>query len=174
MKPAILFLLLALACPGAALAQGQYKPGDAGPGQDQQPGPPPDTGNDSGPSNSDSAPAGPMTLDDARTNFSSIVDSFVAARSPNGFWPLKEKATGNVLHLVSVSSDPKTINPVDGSAGVYAGTVIFRDQNTGENVKTQFTVDLSGAEWKVKSMRILGKSVPKKKPAAKAASPKKG
>lgn len=171
MKLFAALLLSALVFSSLARAQEQWQPGQ---NEGAGPGGPVDMGGDTVPKESDGGSSGPMTADDARVNFASVVESFVAARSPNGFWPLKEKTTGNVLHLVLIDKEPKKVDAVEGSVARYTGQVLLRDQTTGDQVKASFTVDFSGSEWKVKSMKLLGKVAPNKKPAAKAAAPKKG
>jgi len=82
-------------------------------------------------------------------------------RTVNGYWPLKEKATGNVLHLKLVSKDTKSIKDAGGSR-FYSGRVSLRDLVSGDTIKADFVVDFSGSEWKVKSMKITGKVSAKK------------
>jgi len=169
----IALLALILALSGPVLAQSQYQgqgggpqPGMQGPHDNPSGGsgdsvdnaPPPD---DSGAASD----GGSMNLEDARMNFGTVIDAFVAERTVNGYWPLKEKATGNVLHLKLVSKDTKSIKDAGGSR-FYSGRVSLRDLVSGDTIKADFVVDFSGSEWKVKSMKITGKVSAKKKKGA--------
>jgi hypothetical protein len=167
---ALLALGLVLGGPASAQYSGGAQPGRQD-DQDNSSG-----GNNAAPDNSGSdTSGGSMSLEDARMNFGTVVDAFVAERTINGFWPLKEKSTGNVLHLKLVSKNTKSIRDAGGSR-FYSGRVALRDIVTGDTVNVEFVVDFAGAEWKVKSMQILGKVSAKKKPSAKtqAAPPADG
>jgi hypothetical protein len=112
--------------------------------------------------------AAPMSLDDARMNFGTVIDAFLAEKTQKGYWPLREKLTGKILHLQLVSKDPKTVADA-GAGGKFTGTVNFVDLLTREKRKTEFTVDLSGSQWKVVSMHLF--PGPRKKKAGGSSAP---
>lgn len=152
--PALLALALAAWAPAAA--------------QDNQPPP------DNGPATNhvDESAGGSMSLDDARTNFGTVIDAFIAGHSRDGYWPLKDKATGLVRRLKVVSKEPKGITPDESGGGRYIGRITLKDANNGERLQAEFLVDFSGSEWKVKQMRLIPNPKPKKKAVeAKPAAP---
>jgi hypothetical protein len=115
------------------------------------------------------AAGGSMSLDDARMNFGTVVDSFVATRSPDGYWPLKDKTTGKVRHLKIVAKDPKSVEPGEGGGSLFIGRVTLKDESSGERLKADFTVDFGGAEWKVTQMKLI--PAPRKRKSAAQAAP---
>ncbi len=114
---------------------------------------------------------GPMSLDDARMNFPTVVESFIAARTRDGYWPLKDKASGTVRMLKLVNKDVKGVQPVEGGEGLFSGRVSLEDGNTHEKLKADFVVDFSGTEWAVKKMRLIPPPKPKKKPVEAKPAP---
>jgi hypothetical protein len=153
---ALLVVLCALS--PAALGQGgpPSEPNmEASPSHEQQ---------DPGGAPSADAPPPPMTIDDARMNFATIVESFIAARSPKGYWPLKQKSADRVLRLKHEKTLPKTVRKI--GEGLYTGRVVLLEADEGFAIQAEFTVDLSGARWQVKRMRLVG--APPARAAAKA------
>lgn len=151
-------------------SQAPAAPGTAA--QEQAP-PPQESAGDTNPNPAPSeepAAGGAMSRDDARMNFGTVVDSFVAERSPEGYWPLRDKATGKVRRLKIAAKDPKSVVSGEG-AGMFVGRVTLLDESSGERLKADFTVDFSGAEWKVKQMRLIPNSAGKKKRAAARPAP---
>jgi|GEM_PF-5096097 len=135
-----------------------------GSAQAQQPAPPPNIEGQSPDSSdrpADATPADeeeqsssrPMTLDDARTNFSTIVESFVVEHSPDGYWPLRQKTTGKVLKLKFESILPKSVRDIKD--GRFMGRAVLRGVAEDLTVKADFTVDFSGPQWKVEGMRLV-------------------
>jgi hypothetical protein len=103
------------------------------------------------------------TLDLGRANFESIVEAFVARRSANaGYWPLRDKKTGRLRHLKLVSVDAKRVR--GAGRGRFSGPVLLRDEINRDALDAEFVVDMSGTEWKVVGMRLVG---PAKKRAGK-------
>src|SRR5437867_2642936 len=78
-------LALSLAC-GTVRAERSVRAGS----DQQQPQsadqPAPAVDSNPGPSQEPAPSGGPMSLDDARMNFGTVVDSFVAQNSPQGYW----------------------------------------------------------------------------------------
>jgi hypothetical protein len=116
----------------------------------------------------DASPSGDeesdMSLDLGRANFESIVQAFVARRSaPAGYWALRDKKTGQVRHLTLVSVDAKAVRGAGRSR--FNGPALLRDEVNREALSAEFLVDMSGTEWKVAGMRLLG-------PAKKARAPR--
>lgn len=94
----------------------------------------------------------PMTLEDARLNFPTVVESFIAGVSPNGYWLLKEKGTDHTWKLKLVSIDTKTLR--GAGAQRYSAPAVLRDVRDGQRLRVEFTVDFSGDQWKVAGMRL--------------------
>jgi hypothetical protein len=114
-------------------------------------------------------PPGPMSLDDAVTNFDTVVDNYIAVHSVDGVWSYTDKVSGKGLHLKVLSKDHESIK--DAGKGkkkgkFFSGEVTLRDVKSGRKVKAVFLVDFSGADWTVKSLSLLGISVRKKKAAS--------
>ncbi|MDD5656288.1 MAG: hypothetical protein PHF00_03435 [Elusimicrobia bacterium] len=110
------------------------------------------------------AEAKPMSLDDARVNFATVVENFILDRSGNGYWPLKRKTTGKALRLLFVGVDGKTVQ--SSSAGRYSGIVLLR-QVDGPPVKAVFDVSFTQARWGVQSFRLLPDAPKKTAPPGK-------
>jgi hypothetical protein len=93
-------------------------------------------------------------------NFATVVESFIAARSPKGYWPLKQKSADRILNLKHEKTLPKTVRKI--AEGVYTGRVVLLEADEGFTIQAEFTVDLSGARWQVKRMRLVGAPPPAK------------
>ena len=116
-----------------------------------------------------------MSQEDAVINFPTVVSSFISDRSPKGYWPLKDKATGQIMKLKLVKVDAEYLR--QSGPNNFSGSAVLADIQRKTRLKVEFAVDFSGAEWKVTGMRILAKSTPKPKAAKKprqapAGSPK--
>ena len=98
-------------------------------------------------------PAGDMTLDDAAGNFESILQAFVISRSPNGYWPLREKTTKKVLMLKLESIDLKSLR--QEGPNVFTAPAVLLDVNNDRKIPAEFTIDFSGTQWHVTRMRML-------------------
>jgi len=106
----------------------------------------------------------PMTIDDARLNFGTVVESFIAAHSPDGYWPLKQKTTGKVLKLKLDKIEDKTVRQV--RPGHFKGRAVLREIDEKRLVKADFFVDFSGMKWNVEKLslvKIKSASAPKAK-----------
>ncbi|MBI5240869.1 MAG: hypothetical protein HY926_10390 [Elusimicrobia bacterium] len=110
--------------------------------------------------------AASMSIDDARMNFATVVESFIAARSPKGYWPLKQKSSARVLHLRLEKVLPKTVRKA-GGGNVYTGRAALWEVDEDFAVQADFTVDLGGRRWEVKSMRLVS-TPPARVPRRKA------
>lgn len=89
------------------------------------------------------------TLRDARGNFVTVIETFMARRG--GLWRVpdkKNKALAQTLALQSIDEDSVVET---GEAGRYRGVVVFKDQATKKPLRLEMTVDLGGPEWKVVS-----------------------
>lgn len=155
---------------GLAAAQGPVPtdPGSPAPGQDSSqnaapadPGsmpPSDDPGQSASPSEAprETAMPGehkPMTIDDARLNFGTVVETFIAARSRHGYWPLTQKSSGRTLRLKYEAVESKTVRQVE--PGHFSGRVMLRDAESGRPVKAEFFVDFTGNSWSVERLRLL-------------------
>jgi hypothetical protein len=112
-----------------------------------------------------------MSIDDARMNFNTVVESFVSEHSPKGYWPLKQKSTGKVLKLRFEKIMPKSVHEVLG--GHYAGRAVLREAEEDFTVQADFTVDFSGSRWKVERMRLVSGAPAARTPRRKAPAPAK-
>jgi hypothetical protein len=125
-----------------------------------------------------SAPAAPMTVDDAKVNMFTLIQSFIASRSVDGVWPLKDKTGGGgLLRLTLVGSEVKKVR--SSGPGRFRGAVGLRDAPTGRGYEAVFSVDMASPEWKVLAMNLMPLNKPKakakkaaaKRPSAPAAAP---
>jgi hypothetical protein len=110
-----------------------------------------------------------MTIDDARMNFATIVESFIIERSKNGCWPLKQKTTGKLLKLKFESILPKSVHEL--KEGRFMGRAVLRELATDSTVRADFTVDFSGPQWKVEGMRLVSITPPAREPRPQAPAP---
>jgi hypothetical protein len=117
-----------------------FATGDLGtePSQDEKPAAPP----------VEAAPA-PMTPEDAAENFKTVVESFVAKNSRAGAWEYEEKGKITPLVLISVQAGGLR----KSGSERYSGDASFRDAATKRARRLEFTVDFSGANWKVVRVR---------------------
>jgi hypothetical protein len=115
------------------------------------------------------ASSGPMTLDDARMNFPTMVESFVAERSSDGSWPLKQKSTGKTLKLKYESVLPKSIRKIKENR--FTGRAVLREVEKDFPVKADFTIDFGGPKWMVVGMRLVSATPPARKARRKAPAP---
>lgn len=175
MKRTLLVLSLAAALAGLAgpaSAQDEDRPGPDPP-QNAQPGgpdqegpyPPPMGGKEGGDSaepKEEEAPA--VNIDSARINFQTVVEAFVADKSPEGYWPLQDKRSGKTRKLKLKAINPRSVR-TDFRDGFYRADAEFTDLSEGKPFKAVFVVDFSGAQWKVAEMRV---PKPKEEPPKKA------
>jgi hypothetical protein len=103
-----------------------------------------------------------MTLDDARLNFGTVVESFITERSPKGYWPLKQKTTNKILKLRLDAIEKKTVRRL--TPGHFVGRATLSQVDDASPVKADFYVDFSGVNWKVEKMRLVPGRAPDKKP----------
>ncbi|MCX5794546.1 MAG: hypothetical protein NTY77_03510 [Elusimicrobia bacterium] len=108
----------------------------------------------------------PMSLADARMNFATVVESFIAAHSPDGYWPLKQKSTGKALKLRFESILPDSVREIQD--GRFMGRAVLRDVEANIPVKADFTVDFSGHQWQVESLSLVSAAPRARKPPRKA------
>jgi hypothetical protein len=93
--------------------------------------------------------AAPMTAQDAGDNFKTVVESFIAKNSRAGAWEYKEKGKTSPLVLLAVDSGAVRKTGKE----TYAGDATLRDAGTKRARRLEFTVDFSGANWKVVRVR---------------------
>ncbi len=129
--------------------------------------PPPDSpADETSADNNKQSSSTPMALDDARLNFPTVIESFIAEHSPHGYWPLKQKTTGKVLKLKFKSILPKSVRQL--KEGLYLGRAVLREVQADSPITADFTVDFSGSRWKVEGMRLVSATPPTRKPHRKA------
>jgi len=93
------------------------------------------------------------TVEDVKTSFGTMVQSFITSNSPNGYWPLRQKSTHRLLKLHFVKAVERTIHEV--GSGRFAGRVVMRQEGSEGVVTAEFVLDCSGTDWKVDEMRHL-------------------
>ncbi|MDE2142015.1 MAG: hypothetical protein KGJ84_06350 [Elusimicrobia bacterium] len=96
---------------------------------------------------------GPMSLDDIRANFTTVVETYVETKSPKGYWPYLEKAKGKkpkAWRLTKPVVKDASVKKVKGQR--YSGLVKFRDARGVRPPALNFVVDFSGADWSVVSV----------------------
>ena len=93
------------------------------------------------------------TVEDVKTSFGTMVQSFITSNSPNGYWPLRQKRTHRLLKLHFVRAVERTIHEVD--SGRFAGRVVMRQEGSEGVVTAEFVLDCTGTDWKVDEMRHL-------------------
>lgn len=108
-----------------------------------------------GPIKADPVPE--MTIDDARMNFRTVIESFLAANAPQGVWNLKDKRTKNVRRLSLFAIDEKSVRKA-GEDGKYKGMVAFKEEGEDLPVQMEFTVDLGGESWRVVRAKMITKA----------------
>lgn len=94
-------------------------------------------------------PPAPVTLDDARVNFGTVVDAFLAQNTRDGVWNLRDKKTRKIRKLSFESIDEKSIKPASGGPARFRGLVTFKEAGAARPVVMEMTVDMSGTQWKV-------------------------
>jgi hypothetical protein len=105
-------------------------------------------------SGNEDAPSSAMPLADARVNFATVVEAYVAKNSAHGFWPYEEKKGGKdvkIWRLKLPSVADKSVEKQDEQR--YSGLVKLRDARGGRTLTLKFVVDFSGARWKVVSVK---------------------
>lgn len=113
-------------------------------------------------------PPPPLTLDEARMNAATVVQSFVARKSPQGYWPFREKGSGTLYKLKLVSIDEKKVKEL--SQGRYGVPALLEDAGAGTRLRMEFVVDLGESEWKVSGLRLRKKEPLKGRKSAPGSS----
>lgn len=109
---------------------------------------------------SESAPPAPMTLSDARVNFPTMIESFIASRSPKGYWSFKDPETGKTLKLKLSQVDKGSIAP--SAKGSFRGKVTFQEGRTDRTIDLDFIVDFASDSWQVlRFSKSKAKSLPR-------------
>lgn len=94
----------------------------------------------------------PMSLMDARMNYSTVVETHLAANSPQGHWPYRDAKTGAVWPLGLQKIDERSLREL--GANRFAGCVLFTRKDTGALVDMDLTVDFSGDIWKISAVKL--------------------
>jgi len=98
-------------------------------------------------------PRGPMTLHDARINLPTIVETYISQNSPDGHFTMKDKA-GKTWKLDLEAIYDKGVHKVPGRER-FAACAMFREWGgLDRHVDVDFTVDFSGARWKVTEVKL--------------------
>ncbi|MFA6004064.1 MAG: hypothetical protein WC881_08345 [Elusimicrobiota bacterium] len=164
--------------PAEAMTEPAPPQSDAG--ADQAPAEEPKEPESAAPEESSPASGRDMSLEDAKVNFVTIVEMYLAARNEDGQWPLAQNNPGRALKLKIDQFREAGLRQV--SPGVFKGRVLLRGRAQASRLEADFTVDFRSSLWKVAEMSLASdagqpaakpRSQPKKKvrPAAKAAAP---
>ncbi|MBI5245789.1 MAG: hypothetical protein HY923_01300 [Elusimicrobia bacterium] len=94
-----------------------------------------------------SAPARAASLKEAQENVETIIQTYVAQKSPEGFWPVKQKGGGN-LRLKLKSIDAKNVRRTSGE--LFKVSATFTDEESRKPYYGEFDVDFGGMIWSVK------------------------
>src|SRR5581483_3752118 len=109
------------------------------------------TDEESGSARSETVP--PVNLDSARINLPAVVEAYIARHSSKGVWTIKDKS-GRVWHL----KQPKTLADTTRNTGpgLYSAHVMLNTAKPPKHrLDLDFTVDFSGADWRVQSYRLV-------------------
>ncbi len=94
-------------------------------------------------------PAGiAMSLADAKTNFVTVVNTFVQRHSSDGYWRAAGSGTRKAMKLKIKSIDKESLTGGDGEA-LHTGRVLMITEGRAKSVPVDFTVDFTGDDWKV-------------------------
>jgi hypothetical protein len=99
-----------------------------------------------------------LSLDDIRSNFDTVIQSYVNKKSVDGVWDYRDKA-GRVWRLAADTIESSGVHKT--ARDVYAGKGTLSDARTHRRLVFEFVVDFSRA-WKVVSVKPVG-SKPEKK-----------
>jgi hypothetical protein len=97
-----------------------------------------------------SEPERSMSLEDARDNFRTIVETYITRNSRNGVWAF-EDAHGKRRRLTLVRVETGTVASLADSR--YAGIALLRELGSNKTRRLRFVADFSGEHWKVVSVK---------------------
>ena len=147
---------------GAAVFHGRRNMGQDMPPEESTPSnPEPRQGQVIPPDSSDlpaSKPEGapePMSEGDAKVNFPTVVESYLAQHSPRGYFPVTEKQTKKVWHLKLL--EIQTGNLRSAGTNRYTARADFKDVRNGAKLSIDITVDFGGSEWSVTTLKVVRK-----------------
>jgi hypothetical protein len=101
-------------------------------------------------------------LADARMNFETVVQSFLAKRAPDGVWAARPPGAQRPWRLRFKSLDKAGIAAVSDQPALYKGKALMTIDGTTAELPVYFTVDLGTSAW-----RVVQTDLPAPKPAAK-------
>jgi hypothetical protein len=99
---------------------------------------------------SESAPA---TVEDAKMNFMTVIETYVLDNTKRGFWEFHDASSGRTLKLKLVAIRQDSIRE-DGK--LHTGLAVVRDVASGRQLQAQFKVDLASTPWTVVSADVWG------------------
>lgn len=95
----------------------------------------------------------PMTLVDAKVNFETVAQIYLARKIVNGVLKVAAGTTGKTIPVRVGALDSKTV--VFSGQGRYTGNLKGVDLLKDGPVLIEITVDLSGSAWEVSEVRII-------------------
>ncbi|HAM36857.1 MAG TPA: hypothetical protein DEB40_10675 [Elusimicrobia bacterium] len=117
----------------------------------------------------ETAQTGYEAIEDARVNFATVVETFIAKRSERGYWIFAQEKNGKALKLKLDSILEPTVHAT--GVGHYAGEVMLRELGSNRLIKADFQVDLASPQWQVEDISLRSEEKPDEA-AAKPAAPK--
>jgi hypothetical protein len=93
------------------------------------------------------------TIEDARINIGGIIQAFIDQRSPEGYWPLRDKRSKRVRRLKLTRVEDDKVKD-EGKMRFSAPAVLTDTENEG-TVRAVFIVSFRGPEWRVVGMRLI-------------------
>jgi hypothetical protein len=98
-------------------------------------------------------PAAPESdLSDVKTNFSTVVSAFVAARSENGYWAFRDRKSGRKWKLALAEVDTSRLRRVGPNR--FAAPVVLQDVAGRGALTARFVADFSSDDWRVVGMTV--------------------
>lgn len=108
-----------------------------------------------------SAPCvGAASFSDAKDNIETIIQTYAANKSPDGYWAVKS------LRLRLKSVETRTIQRTD--ADLFKAAAAFTDERSNKLYFAEFVVDFGGTDWHVAGMKWITRA--QKDELVKAAS----
>jgi hypothetical protein len=102
-------------------------------------------------------------MEDARINFETMVQTYLAQREKEGMLAVRDPGTGGRRFLRFLAVESNSVAKTSGA--LYEGRVVFTDARSGQRVFGRFVVDFSDTHWRVVDARVLPAAPAKPAPA---------
>jgi hypothetical protein len=104
------------------------------------------------------ASAARQVREDVKTNFETVVRSYIYENGSEGRLQVREKGSRKTLKLELTRVETASIRRMRG--GRYSARVLLRDARTSEIRTATFVVDFSSSHWSVVKMVVKAKRAP--------------